>query len=326
MDLSRFVYSPSSIQNRSSTLLSSSTAQIIQSDISTNTFPINTSTQGFKKKRKIVDDPFSPSAGLQELYTTPGKPELPLNLIIVGHNPSQKSWSKGHYYANPSNRMWPLLRKAQLIPSHYRCDQDSLCPFYWKIGFTDLIIGISETDSSTFTNEFLYGQRLSLYQRLVHHCRRVQENLSTFREELYYPKIIAFSGIRQWKSLFPISSDQWKKNYTTSYGIQKIKPPDWPFELSNSIVFLLPTSSGAAPMSTPERENPYLQLGELVRSLDTSTTLNHSPDSSVTSLDDDHGVSMTPANDQIIDVEEFTNDTNHDNCNKLDTTSHDNVE
>lgn len=79
----------------------------------------------------------------------------------------------------------------------------------------------------------------------------IDGNTQEFPDEQYYPKILAFSGIRQWKSLFPISSMEWKKDYRTSYGVQTVKPPDWPIELSNCITYLLPTSSGAAPMSTP---------------------------------------------------------------------------
>lgn len=30
--------------------------------------------------------------------------DVPLRLIIVGHNPSEHAWKSGHYYSNPSNR------------------------------------------------------------------------------------------------------------------------------------------------------------------------------------------------------------------------------
>jgi len=29
--------------------------------------------------------------------------DLPLRMIIVGHNPSEHAWSSGHYYSNPGN-------------------------------------------------------------------------------------------------------------------------------------------------------------------------------------------------------------------------------
>lgn len=187
MDLSRFLYNPTvRVRHQDRELSTSSNSS--QLPLSTRSIPSShdmdhntnylkslsssssSTTLGiFKKKRKLdsndndsITQPKvtpTPGKGLHELYVTPGNLELPLNLIIIGHNPSQKSWIKGHYYANPSNRMWSLLRKAKLIPSHYRCDQDTSCPLHCKVGFTDLVIGISETDSSKFTNEFLYEQR-----------------------------------------------------------------------------------------------------------------------------------------------------------------------
>jgi hypothetical protein len=38
--------------------------------------------------------------------------EQPLRLIIIGHNPSDHAWRSGHFYSNPANRMWPLLRRC----------------------------------------------------------------------------------------------------------------------------------------------------------------------------------------------------------------------
>lgn len=31
---------------------------------------------------------------------------------MVGHNPSTVAWATGHFYANPSNRFWPMLRST----------------------------------------------------------------------------------------------------------------------------------------------------------------------------------------------------------------------
>lgn len=33
-------------------------------------------------------------------------------LLLIGHNPSDHAWHSGHFYSNPTNRMWPLLRKS----------------------------------------------------------------------------------------------------------------------------------------------------------------------------------------------------------------------
>jgi hypothetical protein len=308
MDLSRFIYSSSESsipRNLKPSFLpnnSSSSPQISSFLPPDNSSKSPSLEQSLHKKRKISSEPIIPDeklgeGGLQELYATPGELELPLNLLIIGHNPSDASWKKGHYYANPSNRMWPLLVKSQLVPATYRSTQDSLCPFHCKIGFTDLILNFPETNSQKFTHEYLYSQRTSLYSRLIQHCQRVERNLrmnhqkisaddvvltshdlaavpseeSTDFPDKYSPKIIAFSGIRQWKALFPLTSREFKQDYRTRYGIQKILPPDWPKELSKSVIFLLPTSSGAAPMTTAEREEPYLELARVMRSLGSSS-------------------------------------------------------
>jgi G:T/U-mismatch repair DNA glycosylase len=37
---------------------------------------------------------------------------LLLLLLQIGHNPSEHAWHTGHYYSNPSNRMWRILEAA----------------------------------------------------------------------------------------------------------------------------------------------------------------------------------------------------------------------
>lgn len=58
---------------------------------------------------------------LIEKYCSPNTLEKPLRIIFIGHNPSNKSWEEGHYYANPSNRFWFLLKEIKMIPHHYTC-------------------------------------------------------------------------------------------------------------------------------------------------------------------------------------------------------------
>jgi TDG/mug DNA glycosylase family protein len=78
----------------------------------------------------------SSGGGLVEKF---GNPERPLRLILVGHNPSAAAWSAGHYYANPSNRMWSLLGGAGIIPADFSALDDGRCPAMCGIGFTDLV-------------------------------------------------------------------------------------------------------------------------------------------------------------------------------------------
>ena len=47
--------------------------------------------------------------------------DLPLRLAIIGHNPSRKAWATGHYYGNPANHMWRILRDTGIAPAEIRC-------------------------------------------------------------------------------------------------------------------------------------------------------------------------------------------------------------
>jgi hypothetical protein len=57
------------------------------------------------------------------------------------------------------------------------------------------------------------------------------------------------------------------KTTESRYGIQSSRPFDWPQELQKSILYLLPSTSGAAAMTNEERETPYLELGKLLQSM-----------------------------------------------------------
>jgi TDG/mug DNA glycosylase family protein len=246
--------------------------------------------------------------GLVELYCDESGVERPLKLLIVGHNPSDQSWEKGHYYANPSNRMWPLLAKASIVPSHFTAVHDKRCPGELGIGFTDIMSGVAETHSSTISDSTFQSFKHSFYKRVSAHVKRAgvgEENTSV--ETAAYPRVIAFAGVRQWKALFPAGYFEAKGKSKRApepgqpsvaqlfgkygnpagiavvqeaavppaetpsapaglkYGLQTERPSDWPSALAASEVFLLPSSSGAAAMTTAEREGPYLALGQLLQ-------------------------------------------------------------
>lgn len=74
----------------------------------------------------------------REKYSTPGHPETRLRLLFVGHNPSVHAWASGHFYSNPMNHFWTLLRQAQIIPPSFTCENDVDMPHALGIGFTDL--------------------------------------------------------------------------------------------------------------------------------------------------------------------------------------------
>lgn len=77
-------------------------------------------------------------------------------------------------------------------------------------------------------------------------------------ELAHAPMLLAFSGKRQFSWLFspPLSKIE-------SYGKQTRLPPGWPHELrADSEVWVLPSSSGRAAMTTAQRTLPYQQLAE----------------------------------------------------------------
>lgn len=119
--------------------------------------------------------------------------------------------------------------------------------------------------------------RKSFFRRLRHHanlvCQNDHKNLSqtTINEEIigierqrikckhpHAPVLIAFSGKRQFSYLFspPLSK-------IDEYGKQTKLPTEWPQELQgDSEVWVLPSSSGRAAMTTAQRTLPYKQLAE----------------------------------------------------------------
>ena len=101
--------------------------------------------------------------GLEDLFCSPSQVENALCLLIVGHNPSEKSWQRGHYYANPANRMWSLLKLGNIVPSTFIHENDVDCPSECGVGFIDLMSGIPETKSSSFSFSDMAIWKKSLY-------------------------------------------------------------------------------------------------------------------------------------------------------------------
>lgn len=357
MDFSRFLYKPPGL---------------IESKASSGRSEIDIVNLVDEEEVKICRNPSPPACnvptslnceeegvGLGELYKSPSQSrERPLRLLIIGHNPSSTSWEKGHYYANPANRMWALLSKASIVPSHFKAVNDRECPALVGVGFTDILTGVCETQSNKISDDMVNKAKRSLYQRLLAHCHRVHVECGLPIHECY-PRIIAFAGVRQYKALFAndekakrkrkresdskdIHSDKYgirnffgrrsissssfneakdnceiniadgdfdgaptyEKSLTSSnfddtidlvhsnledvmdnprsnpapstnsgedgkisFGTQSLRPTDWPEELAKSLIFLLPSSSGAAAMTTAAREGPYLSLGKLMKDL-----------------------------------------------------------
>ena len=68
-----------------------------------------------------------------------------LDVVFCGTAASHKSAQRGHYYAGPGNRFWPLLAETGLTPRLFAPSDDPLL-LGLGIGLTDLAKGVSGMD------------------------------------------------------------------------------------------------------------------------------------------------------------------------------------
>eukprot|EP00802_Teleaulax_amphioxeia_P014162 Tamp_14223.p1 GENE.Tamp_14223~~Tamp_14223.p1 ORF type:complete len:404 (+),score=53.22 Tamp_14223:112-1212(+) len=220
-------------------------------------------------------------------------PELPLRMLIVGHNPSVKTWEVGVAYGNPSNRFWGLLRSSGILPAEWRPDErlsviNNRMPYELGIGISDLGC-LPGSDAASFGGDIMRIWRDDFYRRVHAHVRRVHVSQDRTKDEQEvkvedaaaererereragasgtqgwgYPSIVAFTGKRHFAALFdpPLKRVQ-------NFGPQPLhlRPPAWPFPESSE-VWILPSPSGRAAMTAAEREAPYVQLGKRLASI-----------------------------------------------------------
>ncbi len=181
----------------------------------------------------------------QERYASPGCDENPLKLLFIGHNPSIIAWNTGRFYGNPSNRFWRLLTESKILSPNVSTPCDDIMPDEYGMGFTDLGC-VPGNNANSYRRDTMIRWRSDLWERLKSHAIRSGAE----------PKIIAFTGIRQWSQLFePIQP-------RTKFGIQDehLRPPGWPYV--DAEVWVLPSSSGRAAYTFKERILPYHELSE----------------------------------------------------------------
>ncbi|KAG2442614.1 hypothetical protein HXX76_002699 [Chlamydomonas incerta] len=203
----------------------------------------------------------SKSKSMPSLESAPGVPEklgdAPLRLVIVGHNPSEHAWRSGHYYSNPSNHLWPLLRRTGIAPpDRIRGPQDDgLMPAAAGVGFLDVGCGVPGTDSSQFKSEVFEGWSRAFYDRLRAHMRRAAASIGCSCGRCGAPRLVAFTGKRQFLELMNVGAGPARPRY----GRQAALPPGWPLPAACE-VWVCSSTSGAAAMTREAREQPYAQL------------------------------------------------------------------
>lgn len=128
-----------------------------------------------------------------------------------------------------------------IVQSKYSIEDQNILPSEMAIGFTD--VGLFEgSNAASFTDGFMKTWIPDFYRRLLAHSRRATGG----------PEFIAFAGKRQFKILFETGK------IDIQYGEQTILPVNWP--LRDVRVWVLPSSSGRAVMTSLERSSPYTEL------------------------------------------------------------------
>ena len=211
------------------------------------------------------------------------------------------AWRLGHYYANPSNWMWRILRETGIAPSDQisSASDDHLMPEIAGVGFTDVGSGIPETDSSKFTSNDFLEWRQPFYDRLAAYAARASSSIDCICGKCGAPAVVAFSGKRQFSELFIAptkgkNSNDMKNKSITSFsnlihsqinepttnanirtqsvrpseipaGRQTILPSGWPFPLESTEVWVMTSTSGASALTREKRYTPWQALAERIQ-------------------------------------------------------------
>lgn len=158
-----------------------------------------------------------------------------LDVVFVGYNPSLPAWRAGHYYANPTNSYYKLLHESGLTPRLLRPEEDALLPSY-GVGATDLLAGRPSARAGDLP---------------AVEYRRARETLRA-KLEAASPRIVCFNGVGVYELYYG--------EKPTGLGLADRK-------IGDSLVYVVPSSSGAANAQAAARKVAWLGLGELVRSL-----------------------------------------------------------
>ena len=184
----------------------------------------------------------------------------PLRLLIVGHNPSAHAWRTGHYYSNPSNRMWKILPESGVAPPWVvSCEADDRLPEEAGIGFVDVGCGHPGTESAKFTSQDFEAWAGGFYGRLERAVAEAGQGAGCTCGRCGEPVFVAFAGKRQYLELMNVGRAG-RKLDSVKIGPQAELPPRWPLQVSR--VWVLTSTSGASALTNEARLAPYKALAE----------------------------------------------------------------
>jgi len=177
-----------------------------------------------------ASDAHSPAKQDVPDYLRPG-----LKLVIVGINPGLRSGTSGHHYAYPGNHFWPLLHASGLVPEPLTYAEDHRV-LEFGIGLTNLCDRTTH-EASELTPEELAQGADALRRKLL----------------FYQPKVTCFNGMGI---------------YEAFSGRKKVAPGLQPERLGQTLLFVVPSSSGRTAAYPRQRKLEFFrELKALVDSV-----------------------------------------------------------
>lgn len=177
--------------------------------------------------------PITPS----HMHTLPDYLKPGLDIVFVGINPGAYSAEVGHYFASPTNRFWPAVRRAGLVTEDMGPETDHRI-LEFNIGFTDVVKRPSRSANDL---------RFEDYRRWA---RVLKDKLLRFQ-----PHIVCFHGITGYRNYLRYADGD--RATDPALGLQ-------PRTIGASKVFVMPNPSPAnAFYRLDDLVGWYVELGKL---------------------------------------------------------------
>ena len=117
-----------------------------------------------------------------------------LDIVLIGLNPSVRSVTAGHYFANPRNRFWPAVSAANLVNGPVGPEDDASLMVH-GIGFTDVVKRPTPQASGLSTADYRRDAP-ALRDKLLHYSPRIAcfHGLTAYRAYLRHAEGVRSPG------------------------------------------------------------------------------------------------------------------------------------